>query len=137
MKKLSLLVVAVVAALTIAQAQEKKYTPTPENLKNREWFQDARFGLFIHWGVYSVLGDGEWVMNNQQIPGEPITADEMQAMYKWVDELRKMTNIELMWIVALCIVRGKIREPRQLMNDVIKERIHQNISIRHGGGGTQ
>jgi len=24
--------------------------------------------LFIHWGVYSVLGDGEWVMNNQQIP---------------------------------------------------------------------
>ncbi len=76
-------------------------------------------------------------MSNQQIPGEPITADEMQAMYKWVDELRKMTNIELMWIVALCIVRGKIREPRQLMNDVIKERIHQNISIRHGGGGNQ
>lgn len=68
MKKLSILVVAIIAALTIAQAQEKKYTPTPENLKNREWFQEARFGLFIHWGVYSVLGDGEWVMNNQQIP---------------------------------------------------------------------
>src|SRR5690349_3772985 len=45
-----------------------KYVPTPENLKNREWFQNAKFGLFIHWGVYSVLGDGEWVMNNQQIP---------------------------------------------------------------------
>jgi alpha-L-fucosidase len=45
-----------------------QYQPTPENQKNREWFQDARFGLFIHWGVYSVLGDGEWVMNNQQIP---------------------------------------------------------------------
>lgn len=44
------------------------YQPTPENLANRAWFQDARFGLFIHWGVYSVLGDGEWVMNNQQIP---------------------------------------------------------------------
>ena len=25
------------------------------------------FGLFIHWGVYGVLGDGEWVMNNQNI----------------------------------------------------------------------
>ena len=23
--------------------------------------------MFIHWGVYSVLGDGEWVMNNQNI----------------------------------------------------------------------
>ena len=44
-----------------------KYEPSPENLKMREWFQDAKFGLFIHWGVYSVLGDGEWVMNQQQI----------------------------------------------------------------------
>lgn len=51
------------AAETFAQ-----YQPSPENKKSREWFQDARFGLFIHWGVYSVLGDGEWVMNNQQIP---------------------------------------------------------------------
>ena len=51
----------------IADAQPK-YTPAPENLKAREWFQDAKFGLFVHWGVYSVLGDGEWVMNNQKIP---------------------------------------------------------------------
>ena len=43
------------------------YTPSPENLKSREWFQDARFGLFIHWGVYSVLQDGEWVMNTRAI----------------------------------------------------------------------
>ena len=43
------------------------YTPSPENLKSREWFEDARFGLFIHWGVYSVLGKGEWVMNNDKI----------------------------------------------------------------------
>ncbi|MBN8577079.1 MAG: alpha-L-fucosidase [Cytophagales bacterium] len=67
MKKLSLVVI-VALVLHIAQAQEKKYTPTPENLKNREWFQNARFGLFIHWGVYSVLADGEWVMNTKQIP---------------------------------------------------------------------
>lgn len=43
------------------------YTPTPENLQARQWFQDSKFGMFIHWGVYSVLGDGEWVMNNQRI----------------------------------------------------------------------
>jgi len=43
------------------------YTPAPENLKAREWFQDAKFGMFIHWGVYSTLADGEWVMNNQRI----------------------------------------------------------------------
>ena len=29
-----------------------------------------KFGLFIHWGVYSVMGDGEWVMYNRKIPYE-------------------------------------------------------------------
>jgi alpha-L-fucosidase len=43
------------------------YAPTPENLKARAWFQDAKFGLFIHWGVYSVLGDGEWIMETRPI----------------------------------------------------------------------
>ena len=46
---------------------QQGYIPSDENIKAREWFKDARFGLFIHWGVYSVLGDGEWVMNNQNI----------------------------------------------------------------------
>ena len=59
---------AVFALCAFGIDAQKAYMPTPENQKNREWFQNARFGLFIHWGVYSVLGDGEWVMNNQQIP---------------------------------------------------------------------
>lgn len=46
---------------------QENYIPTKENLEARQWFQDAKFGLFIHWGVYSILGDGEWVMNNQNI----------------------------------------------------------------------
>lgn len=54
--------------ITVRALAQDNYKPSPENLESREWFQDARFGLFIHWGVYSVLGDGEWVMNNQQIP---------------------------------------------------------------------
>src|SRR6185436_2285981 len=54
--------------MTLSFLQAQPYQPTAENLKNREWFEDAKFGLFIHWGVYSVLGDGEWVMNQQQIP---------------------------------------------------------------------
>ncbi len=44
------------------------YRPTPDNLQARQAFQEDRFGLFIHWGVYSLLGDGEWVMQNQDIP---------------------------------------------------------------------
>jgi len=56
-----------VAMLVAAAAAGQPYQPTQANLKAREWFQDARFGLFIHWGVYSVLGDGEWVMNNRKM----------------------------------------------------------------------
>jgi len=51
----------------LAAQSQQAYTPSPENLRAREWFQDAKFGMFIHWGVYSILGDGEWVMNNQKI----------------------------------------------------------------------
>ncbi|MDB4904252.1 MAG: alpha-L-fucosidase [Mucilaginibacter sp.] len=44
------------------------YTPTKENLESREMFKDMKFGMFIHWGIYSLLGDGEWVMHNEHIP---------------------------------------------------------------------
>ena len=27
-----------------------------------QWWRDAKFGMFIHWGVYSIVGKGEWVM---------------------------------------------------------------------------
>lgn len=46
------------------------YQPTPGNLKARQQFQDDKFGLFIHWGVYSTLASGEWVMNERQIPAK-------------------------------------------------------------------
>jgi len=36
----------------------------------REWFRDARLGMFVHWGAYSLLGQGEWVMQNRGIPVE-------------------------------------------------------------------
>jgi alpha-L-fucosidase len=32
------------------------------------WFQKAHFGLFMHYGVYSLLGRGEWVMLEERIP---------------------------------------------------------------------
>ena len=57
---------ALLAGSSSASAQQT-YTPTPENLRARAWFQDAKFGLFIHWGVYSVLGDGEWVMETRPV----------------------------------------------------------------------
>ncbi len=64
----SLLFVLAFVLVLAATALRAEYRPSPANLAARRWFQDAKFGLFIHWGTYSVLGEGEWVMNNRKIP---------------------------------------------------------------------
>ncbi|MBN1480663.1 alpha-L-fucosidase, partial [candidate division KSB1 bacterium] len=33
-----------------------------------DWWKDAKFGMFIHWGIYAVPARGEWVMNQEKIP---------------------------------------------------------------------
>ena len=33
-----------------------------------QWFMDAKFGMFLHWGLYAVPAQGEWVMENSAIP---------------------------------------------------------------------
>ena len=53
--------------ISITSYSQINYQPSKDNLIAREWFEDSRFGLFVHWGVYSVLGDGEWVMNQQKL----------------------------------------------------------------------
>jgi alpha-L-fucosidase len=45
----------------------QEYTPTAQIMESRKLFQSMKFGMFIHWGASSVLGHGEWVMNNRNI----------------------------------------------------------------------
>jgi len=65
MKPICILLLSCIVALS-AIAQDN-YTPTPEVLQSRTDFQDMKYGMFIHWGASSVLGDGEWVMNTRKI----------------------------------------------------------------------
>jgi alpha-L-fucosidase len=71
MKENRLFVVTVaavlLAGLTVSSAAQAGYQPAPENLTARQEFQDEKFGMFIHWGVYSVLGDGEWLFHNRKL----------------------------------------------------------------------
>lgn len=60
MKKYFLLF-ALIFVMANLSAQTKAVKP------DVKWFEDARFGMFVHFGPYSVLGDGEWVMNNRPI----------------------------------------------------------------------
>ena len=37
-----------------ASVQAQSYIPAPENLQARKEFQDNKFGVFLHWGIYSM-----------------------------------------------------------------------------------
>lgn len=67
MKKLVL--VGLILCLNL-HLKAQDYKPSESNLKQREWFSDARFGLFIHWGPFSIPGSGEWVMNERKVTVE-------------------------------------------------------------------
>ena len=67
------------APLASAQKELPKPLPAPKSQDEKmKWFRDAKFGLFIHWGLYAIpagewkgkpiVGLGEWIMNRAQIP---------------------------------------------------------------------
>jgi len=66
---LSLAIALILAPPLRAERGDVGYRPSKANLEARKWFQDAKFGLFVHWGVYSVLGKegAEWVMNHDRM----------------------------------------------------------------------
>jgi alpha-L-fucosidase len=63
----SFLPLLLICAICLSSQAQNTYSPTPENLQARKWFDSVRYGMFIHWGAFSVLGAGEWVMNDWNI----------------------------------------------------------------------
>ena len=41
-----------------------------DRARRMKWWHEARFGMFVHWGLYSVLGRHEWAMETEGIPVE-------------------------------------------------------------------
>jgi alpha-L-fucosidase len=80
MKSLNLSLKAGVAlfAFCAAFAQPAHKDPPKTQDEKMQWFREAKFGLFIHWGLYSIpagewkgqpiAGIGEWIMNRAKIP---------------------------------------------------------------------
>ena len=70
MKSCFLLIVTLAFVLTsgsFAQGGQKTQVQV-KNHPDMQWWQDARFGMFIHWGLYSIPGRGEWLMYQEHIP---------------------------------------------------------------------
>lgn len=79
MKKITAILIVIMTGINFhpdSARSQAQYEPSPENLENREWFQDNKYGMFIHWGIYSVMAGGgeygvaEWIMNEKEIPVE-------------------------------------------------------------------
>jgi len=45
-------------------------TDDKDRERRMKWWHEARFGMFVHWGLYAQLGRHEWVMNRERIPVE-------------------------------------------------------------------
>lgn len=51
----------------VSAVAQAGYRPAPENIEARARFSDNRFGIFLHWGLYAMHGQGEWGMTWQNI----------------------------------------------------------------------
>jgi alpha-L-fucosidase len=72
MRKCSLAIVFLLTVIpplaSIAHAQWAPLVSDSGAAKRIAWWREARFGMFLHWGVYSIPGRGEWVQWQEQIP---------------------------------------------------------------------
>ena len=62
-----LLCTATLSAQNISDFEKVTYTPTEANMKARAQFQDNKFGIFLHWGIYSMLANGEWALELEKL----------------------------------------------------------------------
>src|SRR5256886_17641354 len=74
---------ATAARLAFAQEDAAKKAapeagPPPGHELRIQWWQEAKFGMFIHWGLYSVIGRHEWAM---EVEGVPILQYEILAKH--------------------------------------------------------
>jgi alpha-L-fucosidase len=54
----------------IASAASRDTDEKADRERRMKWWHEAKFGMFIHWGLYSVLGRHEWVMEMEGIPAQ-------------------------------------------------------------------
>ena len=77
---MTIAIAAMLGVTSLVQADEGNHTSetnknivfTPDTLeqyKTPEWFRDAKFGIWSHWGPQSVPRDGDWYARNMYIPG--------------------------------------------------------------------
>src|SRR5262245_6018823 len=54
--------------IALAQAPTEDMGIRQQDEAALQWFRDAKFGLFLHWGLYAVPARGEWYMEQSAVP---------------------------------------------------------------------
>ncbi len=98
MKRMKLLLgLAVFASMILAPGQRLQAQESAETKEKRmQWFDDAKLGIFIHWGIYSVYGiDESWSFHNHYLPYEHymkqldgFTAENYDPL-EWADLIKR------------------------------------------------
>ncbi|MEF8811987.1 MAG: alpha-L-fucosidase [Bacteroidales bacterium] len=71
MKKILLVILLALFLGQTANAQKKIWDETEaEKAERLSWWREARFGMFIHWGLYAQAARHEWVKKRERIPDE-------------------------------------------------------------------
>jgi len=67
--KILVLAIVLAAVAPAATAQLPKETEA-QKAQRLKWWTDARFGMFIHWGLYALPARHEWVKNRERLTNE-------------------------------------------------------------------
>ena len=85
--------------MAVADRESERLQTEAERLR---WFYDARIGMFVHWGMYSVLGRGEQIMCRDLMPlgdYDPI-AEQFQPAPDWATKLaRRAVDVGAKYVV--------------------------------------
>ncbi len=92
MKKL---ILTLVLGLSIFSLSAQGYQPSEEVRRSQQEFAEDRFGIFIHWGIYSMFAQGEWYLQNAQGINRDEYAKAADAFYphrfdakEWVSAIK-------------------------------------------------
>ena len=68
MKQISVLIVLYLLSATPLFSQNSNdFNLKSDKAEQMQWWTEARFGMFIHWGLYALPARHEWVMSKEQI----------------------------------------------------------------------
>lgn len=124
---------------------EKRYAENPQAAAI-EWFREARFGLFLHYGLYSLLGRHEWVQYREKIPvaeyaklSAQFHSDRFDA--ERIASLAKIARMRYITITtrhhdSFCLFRTKHTEFNSLASPARRDLVEElaRACDRHGLG---